>query len=122
MSRPCRVLVADDDPTVGLLMPLALPAPVYEVSVFADGLEAWLCFNKQPFDVALLDVEMPGMDGLALCEAIRGQFASATLLVLVSGRRDPAVLARADALGALWLGKPLDWGALRGWIGERMAV
>ena len=122
MSTPCRVLVADDDPTVGVLMPLALPAPGYEVCVVADGLAAWQCFQRQPFDVALFDVEMPGMDGLALCEAIRRQFGAAVQLVLVSGHRDPAVLARARILGVAWLDKPLDWGALRGWLESGLMI
>jgi DNA-binding response OmpR family regulator len=59
----CRVLVADDDPTVALLMRATLTAPDFVVTVVDNGAAAWAEFNRSVFDIVLLDVEMPEMDG-----------------------------------------------------------
>lgn len=106
-----RVLVADDDPTVALLMAVALPAPDFATTVVASGDAALAVFRQQPFDIVLLDVEMPGCDGFEVCREIRSSGCQIPVL-LVTGHKDPAFLARADALAAGHIAKPVDWGSL----------
>ena len=69
--KPCRILVADDDPTVALLMQVALLAPDFSTTVVASGDAALELFGQQPFDLVLLDVEMPARDGCEVCREIR---------------------------------------------------
>lgn len=119
-GRPWRVLVADDDPTVALLARAALPAEDFLPTIVDNGDDAWLAFAGEKFDIALLDVEMPGRDGLAVAAAIRrrsGDFP----VVLMTGRQDAAFMAQAAALSAEHLAKPVDWAALPGFLLARLA-
>ena len=114
--KPCRILVADDDPTVALLMQVALPAPDFATTVVASGDAALEIFGQQPFDLVLLDVEMPGRDGFEVCREIRRRSGRSVPVLLVTGRNDPEFHARADELAADPIAKPVDWGSLAGLV------
>ena len=106
-NRPWRILVADDDPTAALLFPAALAGGEFELTLVDNGLDALAAFRRQAFDMALLDVEMPGLDGMAVCAAIRQSHGDAFPVLLVTGRHDAEFLARAQSLAAGHLGKPV---------------
>lgn len=112
MSGGWRVLVADDDPTVGLLMQAVLSPPEFALTLVSDGAAAWAEFNRSAFDLVLLDVEMPGMDGLAVCAAIRASAAPRVPVILITGRGDAGFVERVQALGADCMVKPVDWTSL----------
>ncbi len=120
-NRPWRILVADDDPTAALLFPAALAGGEFELTLVDNGLDALAAFRRQAFDMALLDVEMPGLDGMALCAAIRQSHGDAFPVLLVTGRHDAEFLARAQTLAAGHLGKPVAWAALAGMLRSRLA-
>ncbi len=113
-SAPWRVLVADDDPTVGLLAQATLAGSEFIATVVDNGSDALTALQGSSFDMALLDVEMPGLDGFAVGEAIRRHLGDSFPVVLISGRRDPEFIARARQLAAGYISKPIDWGALSG--------
>lgn len=69
--RPTRVLLAEDSLTTRALERSILEAAGYEVVVAVDGLEAWQLLQEHGADVVVSDVDMPRMDGLALCAAVR---------------------------------------------------
>lgn len=117
-----RVLVADDDPTVALLMPLALADPDFSVKVVGDGAAALAEFKKTNFDIVLLDVEMPEMDGFEVCRAIRLEVGSQVPVFLISGHNDRQMVDRASALGAGYLVKPLDWSSLDGRLRDFLGI
>ncbi len=120
-NRPWRILVADDDPTAALLFPAALAGGEFELTLVDNGLDALAAFRRQAFDMALLDVEMPGLDGMAVCAAIRQSHGDAFPVLLVTGRHDAEFLARAQALAAGHLGKPVAWAALASMLRSRLA-
>ena len=120
-NRPWRILVADDDPTAALLFPAALAGGEFELTLVDNGLDALAAFRRQAFDMALLDVEMPGLDGMAVCAAIRQSHGDAFPVLLVTGRHDAEFLARAQSLAARHLGKPVAWAALAGILRSRLA-
>lgn len=66
-----RVLVVDDDPVNRLVASLQLRELGAEVATAATGDEAWVMLQQQTFDVAFIDVQMPGMDGLDLVRLLR---------------------------------------------------
>jgi sigma-B regulation protein RsbU (phosphoserine phosphatase) len=78
-----RILVVDDDPAMLRTVERIL-APGHEVQGFPSGDQAMAAFEKQPFDVAIVDVRMPGMDGFELTHAIKSA-SPRTEVILVTG-------------------------------------
>jgi diguanylate cyclase (GGDEF)-like protein len=68
--RP-KVLIADDDETLRQLITEALPREKFEVYQAADGFETWDTVKNLRPDIVILDVMMPGMDGMEVCRAMR---------------------------------------------------
>ena len=87
-ARALQLLLVEDDPTVAEVIVGLLQAQGHRVVHAAHGLAALGAVAGADFDVALLDLDLPGMDGLALARALRAQGFDAPLL---------AVTARADA-------------------------
>ena len=125
MSQRClRVLAADDDPTMAILLRAVLQAPAFELVVAGNGADALRAAGAQDaFDIALLDVEMPEVDGLQVAAELRRQFGDRLCIVLLTGREDAAFVAAQQRLRAQYLPKPVDWTQLpqrlRDWSAER---
>lgn len=66
-----KLLLAEDDYNLGYLLKESLTLKGFSVSLFKNGEEAWKAFNEIDFDIAILDVMMPGMDGFNLASQIR---------------------------------------------------
>ena len=95
------VLVVDDSLTTRMLEQSILESAGYEVAVAAAGTEALEKARARRYDLLLVDVEMPGMDGFSVVEHIRADPQLApTPVVLVTSRVSPADLARGRAAGA----------------------
>lgn len=121
MSRPpWRILVADDDPTAALLFRAALSGEDFSIAVADNGGDALAMFRREAFDAALLDVEMPGLDGIEVCTAIRQSHGPAFPVFLITGRGDDAFLHRVRSLAARYVAKPVDWAALPGMLREAL--
>jgi two-component system chemotaxis sensor kinase CheA len=96
-----RILVVDDSITTRTLEQSILEAAGYEVVTAADGVAGWKALQENGVDLVVADVEMPRMDGLALCEAIRGSKRfKATPVVLVTALETAEHRARGFDVGA----------------------
>ncbi|CAM3260993.1 response regulator [Asticcacaulis taihuensis] len=106
-----RVLVADDDPILREFAMVHLATPTVEVEVAEDGLVALERLNQGGIDIALVDLDMPRLDGFELIERIRWDEQLKHLpIVVVTGREDMVAVDRAFALGATsFVVKPLNW-------------
>jgi diguanylate cyclase (GGDEF)-like protein len=105
-----KVLVADDDPGSLLVARAAVERSGHDCLAAANGDEAWSLYLAHRPDVVVTDWMMPGMDGLALCRAIRARDADLyTYVVLLTsqGSRDD-VLAGLEAGADDYVTKPLD--------------
>jgi two-component system, chemotaxis family, sensor kinase CheA len=96
-----RVLLAEDSVTTRALEKAVLEAAGYEVLPAADGEAAWRLLQEQGADVLVSDVEMPGLDGFGLTEAVRGSARFRDLpVVLVTARETERDKARGVEAGA----------------------
>lgn len=68
-----KILIVEDEPDIQELLGAYLRDAGYETAVAADGVEALSLFQTQPFDLVLLDVMLPKIDGFGVCEMIRRQ-------------------------------------------------
>lgn len=92
-----RLLIAEDDRTTAETLAKRLREEHYAVDVCHDGLEAWEYASVTPYDVAVLDIMMPGMDGIALVEKMRRAGIHTPVLLLTA--RD-AISDRVQGLNA----------------------
>ncbi|OGB22391.1 MAG: hypothetical protein A3I66_14310 [Burkholderiales bacterium RIFCSPLOWO2_02_FULL_57_36] len=101
VSQVKRVLVAEDSITSRLLLKHILESAGYQVETAVDGLEAVSKLRHQNFDALVSDIEMPGMDGLALTEHVRANPKTAELpVVLVTSLHSSAEKERGLRAGA----------------------
>lgn len=106
-----RILVADDDPILREFAIVHLSAPQTEVEVAEDGVSALDRLKLGGIDIALVDLDMPLMNGFELIQAIRSDCDLANLpIVVVTGREDMQAVDRAFQVGATGFAvKPLNW-------------
>jgi signal transduction histidine kinase len=106
-----RVLVVDDDPILREFAVSHLSSPSIEVSVAQDGLVALELLRKADFDVALVDLDMPNMNGFELMEAMgRDPRLIGIPVVVITGRDDMEAIDLAFAAGATsFVVKPINW-------------
>ena len=83
-----RVLLADDDVIARTLLCAVLADFNHEVVVAEDGERAWELFQEAPVPLVVLDINMPGLDGLTVCRLIRGHEAGRETFVVVVTARD----------------------------------
>lgn len=105
------VLVVDDAESNRSVLAHWLAIHGYRVKQAAGGREALDRLDREPFDLILLDVTMPGLDGLGVLEAVRRTRSPVDLpVVMATGRDDGADVVRALELGANdYVTKPLDF-------------
>jgi diguanylate cyclase (GGDEF)-like protein/PAS domain S-box-containing protein len=109
-NRRLRILIADDEPTARLLMRAALEKSGFEVSLAENGEEALKQFRENAFDMVMLDVEMPVLDGYQVCITMRAEAGLQLPIVMVTGMDDLNSIERAFGAGATdFIAKPINW-------------
>jgi len=104
-----RVLLADDDPTLLALLERALRRAGYSVVSAPNGRLAWAMFEAQRPDFAVLDVAMPGLDGLAVARRIGDAGAPRVPVIILTGHADEdAKVAALESLVDDYLVKPVS--------------
>ncbi len=97
-----KILVIDDYPPILDILRILLPIEGHEVSTAADGPEGLRLAECTPFDLALIDVDMPGLDGISVCKSLMSNPATRNVRVLMmTGRPSGEVHARSRLAGAL---------------------
>ncbi|MBS1967784.1 MAG: response regulator transcription factor [Chloroflexi bacterium SZAS-1] len=97
-NAPRRILVADDDPSIATLIQVTLKDPRYEIVAVKNGLEALKVFEGGKFDVVILDVMMPYVDGFEACQRIRER--SDVPIVILTSRDGTDDVVHGFELGA----------------------
>jgi two-component system, OmpR family, response regulator MtrA len=81
-----RVLVVDDDPALAEMLTIVLRGEGFDTAVVADGTRALPAVRELRPDVVLLDLMLPGMNGIDVCRAIRGE--SGVPIVMLTAKTD----------------------------------
>jgi two-component system, OmpR family, alkaline phosphatase synthesis response regulator PhoP len=105
-----RVLLAEDEPDIQLITRLALEDAGCSVVAVADGQAAITVALSQPFDVALLDVMMPRVDGFTACARLREHDATRDLpVIFLTAKSQELEVDYGLAIGARgYIIKPFD--------------
>ena len=109
MSMGYRVLVVDDSKLARMAVAKALTTlhPDWTRMEAANADEALALASKDAFDLAILDFNMPGRDGLHLAAELRMRLKPALPLAVISANHQVEVVTRAREVGATFLQKPL---------------
>jgi diguanylate cyclase (GGDEF)-like protein len=103
------ILLAEDDPVTRMLMTRFLKKAGYEVDAVGDGAEALDKMTKRYYPILVTDWEMPGMDGVALCKAVRNMQLDGYVYALLLTARDAKehIIAGLEAGADDYLVKPV---------------
>lgn len=114
------VLIVDDEPTARTLLRLMLVRSGYEVIEAENGHDALRKVTENKPDLVILDVMMPGLDGIAVCSSIRQELELPDLpIILLSAKGDIATVQDGLSVGAnKYLVKPVSPEDLTGHVRE----
>ena len=102
------VLLAEDDRAIRHALERALSLEGYQVTAVADGVEALAQAHRTPPDVLVLDVMMPGIDGLQVCRVLRAEGDRTPILMLTALVETADRIAGLDAGADDYVVKPFD--------------
>jgi len=130
-ARAIRVLAAEDNPTNQLVLSMIMEMFGFELMMVSDGVEAVEAWRVHEFDVILMDVQMPRMDGVNATHAIRKEEAQRQNSQ-AGGRRTPIIALTANAFPHQFLEyraagmdlhvtKPLELQALKAALEEALS-
>jgi len=106
MAEQARILVVDDEPAVQSALLRALTLEHYHVAQAADGREALERLGMAPYEVVILDISMPHVDGLEVCRRLREGGDRTPVLMLTAREKVDDRVAGLDAGADDYLVKP----------------
>jgi two-component system, OmpR family, copper resistance phosphate regulon response regulator CusR len=84
LNDPPRILVVEDEPKVAALIKKGLETQLYKVEVAFDGREGKLMAAAEKYSLVILDVNLPYLSGIQLCQFIRTKYPKAPILLLTA--------------------------------------
>ncbi|KOX17727.1 response regulator transcription factor [Nocardiopsis sp. NRRL B-16309] len=107
-TSTATVLIADDDRAIRESLERALQLEGYTVRTAADGVQALATVHADPVDLLILDVMMPGVDGLGVARVLRAEKDRTPILMLTARVETPDRVAGLDAGADDYLAKPFE--------------
>ena len=112
-TRP-TILIVDDDEILRLLLKQFLEIEEYNVVEAVNGSDALMIIAESAFDLVIMDIAMPGIDGLSVCDRIKTSMESPPPVLMITALEDDDSIDRAFGAGAVDLiRKPIQWPVLR---------
>src|SRR5215472_584540 len=111
MPQEKHTLVVDDEPSIQHFIKRNLELRAFKVSLASNGLEALAQFEHANFALIILDIMMPGMDGLEVCRRIR-QRSTVPIIILTALGEEADKIAALDQGADDYLTKPFGIGEL----------
>jgi CheY-like chemotaxis protein len=117
-----RILVVDDDEMVLMALDELLKPEGYDVHTVSSGAEALQKLSENGYDLLMLDVIMPEMDGFELCKKIRGldQYQDTPIVFLTAKSREEDKARGLEAGANLFLSKPISPDKLLGIVSDAL--
>ncbi len=107
-----KILVVEDEADVVSVIRRTLDEAGYEVSVAMDGNSGYQLAKANDFDLLVLDIMMPGMNGLELCRRLRNEKINAPILMLTALNSTENIVAGLDSGADDYLPKPFHFNEL----------
>ncbi|MGI4762651.1 MAG: response regulator transcription factor [Janthinobacterium lividum] len=104
------ILLVDDEPNIVMSLEFLMRKNGYQVGIARNGTEALAAINQTPYDLVLLDVMMPDVDGYQVCRQLRQRpDRAATKVIFLSAKSQPADVQKGYDAGAdLYIPKPFS--------------
>lgn len=103
-----RILLVEDDNHLSASLSEALEAMRYTVDIASDGESAWQQMMVLSYDLMLMDVTLPRVDGLTLCQRLRSHRINSPVLMLTARDTSQDKVAGLDAGADAYIVKPFD--------------
>jgi DNA-binding response OmpR family regulator len=103
-----KILLAEDDHNLGTLLNEYLKAKNYDTTLATDGIEAWEIFSNGEFDLCLLDIMMPRIDGITLAKRIREADTNMPIIFLTAKNLEKDILEGFSAGADDYITKPFS--------------
>jgi CheY-like chemotaxis protein len=118
-DRALSMLVADDDASVVRLLVNYATRMGFDVDTASDGIQAFLKVRRAKPNILVIDVNMPEMDGLSVCDHLQDADQAPANVILITGSRHPHTLERCERVGTYWARKgPNFWNDLTAALAE----
>jgi DNA-binding response OmpR family regulator len=109
LNEPVRILIVDDDPLLCEFASVYLSTPSASIDIACDADAARLSLRQNAYDILLLDIEMPHVDGFTLLAELRAADEHLPIIML-TGHDDIVSIDRAYQIGATsFATKPVNW-------------
>jgi DNA-binding response OmpR family regulator len=116
MSKTARILIVEDEPHIRLVFRTTLGTNAYVLSTAEDGETALRWLEQSPYDLVLLDLQMPGLGGMEVLKRLRNS-GNCVPVVIITAHGSNSVAVEAMNLGAVdFLTKPVTPSALRAMV------
>jgi DNA-binding response OmpR family regulator len=112
IAWPMKILVVEDEAHVVSVIRRSLSEAGYEVSVAMDGNSGYQMAKTNPFDLLILDIMMPGMNGLELCRKLRSEDLRMPILMLTALNTTENIVSGLDSGADDYLAKPFSFNEL----------
>ncbi|WP_306790435.1 response regulator transcription factor [Tolypothrix sp. FACHB-123] len=104
-----RILIVEDDSSLAQAVATVLAQQHYVVDIAADGQEAWEFVNVCNYDLILLDIVLPKLDGISLCQQLRQQGYQMLIILLTAKDTKTDKVMGLDAGADDYVVKPFDF-------------
>jgi DNA-binding response OmpR family regulator len=107
-----RILVVEDERNIALAIKKGLEIESYAVDIELDGLDGYNAASTEDYDLIILDVMLPSMDGFEICSRLRKEGSHAPVLMLTAKDQDSDVVRGLDLGADDYLAKPFSFEVL----------
>ena len=122
--KPPHILIVDDEPNIVMSLEFLMRKNGYQVGIARNGTEALAAIAAVPYDLVLLDIMMPDVDGLEVCRQLRQRpDRTNTRVIFLSAKSREADVTKGYAAGAdLYVPKPFSTRQLMDQVRQLLAA